>query len=121
MSLLDMTGANAGMDPVEVFIIRGSTGNAFFKNGRFTKDSGNKDKKNVTLQALNPDEIKYITGGQRISDTRKFYLNDGTVISPENGDKIEIDGDLWSVVIADNRPWHNYCKAIIVKNDTKKG
>lgn len=121
MNILDMMSANSGMNPVEVYIIRGSSNGSGLKNGRFIKGDSVKEPKNVTLQAATPKEIQFASGGQRISDVRKIYINDGTEMHPGNGDKVEINGELWSVISADNRPWHNYCKAIIVKEDTRKG
>lgn len=121
MSILDMMGVNSGMDDVEIVIIRGGSNGAGFINGRYYPgDASGREEKSVTLQSVNPNEINFITGGQRISDVRKFYLNDGTELHAENGDKVEINGTIWTVESADNRPWHNYCKAIIVKHDPKK-
>lgn len=120
MNILNMMSANAGMDAVEIVILKGGS-EAEFVNGRYKKgDGGTREPKRVTLQAANPKEIEFISGGQRISDVRKFYLNDGTTLSPKDGDKVEIFGEIWTVVAADNRPWHNYCKAMIVKEDSRK-
>ncbi|CAL9984780.1 hypothetical protein VPHD81_0050 [Vibrio phage D81] len=120
MNMLNMMAANAGMDAVEITIVRGSS-EAKFVNGRYVKEERFiKEKKRVTLQAANPKEIEFISGGQRISDVRKFYINDGTTLNPKDGDKVEIFGELWTIVAVDNRPWHNYCKAMIVKEDSRK-
>ena len=55
------------------------------------------------------------------SDLRVVYLNDGTMLYPDGDGKFSqllrfSDGQAvrdWRVREADNRPWHNYCKAVV--------
>lgn len=57
------------------------------------------------------------------SDSRVVYINDGTTLNPsDDGTYAQIlrfsDGSQvrdWKVVEVDNRPWRNYCKAIVTR------
>lgn len=120
MSMLDMMDVNEGMDDQVVEIIRGSqTGQ--FKNGRYIPTGdGDIKKTTATRQAATPKEIQFATGGQTTESMDKLYFNDGTTLNPSDNDKIRMDGAIWTVVSADNRPSKNYCKAIVVKEDVRK-
>lgn len=119
MNILNMMGANVGMNPVNITIIRKSGGGEII-NGRYHPGPETEEPKTVTLQPLNNKEMQHVSGIQRISDVRKFYLNDGSEVHAENGDKVRFNGEIWSVVESDVRPWHNYCKAIITREDPRK-
>lgn len=78
----------------------------------------------VTIQAVSKRDVELLeaTGGTaETSDLRRVYLNDGTMLSP--GDDVrgpdvlvfaDTDGEReWRVRSVDNRPWRNYCKAVV--------
>jgi hypothetical protein len=80
---------------------------------------------NVVVQSASlktADMLASALGGVRIpNDLRVVYLNDGTQIYPaDDGKEADLlmfsDGitsQEWKVLQSDNRPWHNYCKAIV--------
>lgn len=74
----------------------------------------------VTLQPLTDKEIDSLSkGGERIVDGRKIYINDGDLYSISPSDTwtfTGIDG-IFKTVKLDNRPWRNYCKAIVSRKD----
>lgn len=57
------------------------------------------------------------------SDARVVYINDGTMLYPDDDGTFSqllrfSDGRVvreWRVAEVDNRPWRNYCKAIVVR------
>lgn len=74
----------------------------------------------VTLQAVSPRELQSITsGGERVVDARRVYINDGDLTELDNGDKWEFDtvDGVFKVLKLDNRPWRNYCKLIVSRID----
>lgn len=58
-------------------------------------------------------------------DLRNVYVNDGTELFPADtgreSDYLEFTDGIqvrrWRVLTADNRPWHNYCHAIVERTD----
>lgn len=59
-------------------------------------------------------------------DARVIYINDGsTYLYPEDSgrpaDRVDFSDGLsfhrWRVMESDNRPWHNYCRAIVERTD----
>jgi hypothetical protein len=72
----------------------------------------------VTIQPASDREIDTIErGGERIVDARRVYVNDGVLASIRQADIWEFDGQLWKCHKLDNRPWRNYCKAIVSRID----
>ena len=77
----------------------------------------------VNLQPLTEKELINIgAGGERIQDFRKFYVNKGDLYSLTPQDEWEfitpdLDGIRFTVYMLDNRPWRNYCKCVVAKND----
>lgn len=78
----------------------------------------------VTIQQASMRTAQYLaeTGGTvKASDLRVVYLNDGTMLYPDEAGQFAqqlkfSDGTqerTWRVREADNRPWRNYCKAIV--------
>ena len=74
----------------------------------------------VTIQPLNDKEIRSLgIGLERITDTRKIYVNDGDLfdITPENTWSFEGIEGVFKCIALDNRPWRNYCKIIVSRQD----
>lgn len=78
----------------------------------------------VNIQPVDNKTAEFFQGqGGTVNptDMRKLYINDGTMIYPDdNGQHAQIlkfsDGlavRQWRVRQADNRPWRNYCKVIV--------
>ena len=77
----------------------------------------------INLQPLSDKELTNLgAGGERIQDFRKFYVNDGDLYSLTPQDEWEFDtpdlaGVRFTVYMLDNRPWRNYCKCVVARND----
>lgn len=79
----------------------------------------------VNVQPLNQKDINFLTlGGQRVQDTKKIYINDGTMASITPAGKwtfVDVTGDAvdgtYKCVSLDNRPSRNYCKFYAVRLD----
>lgn len=77
----------------------------------------------VNLQPLTEKELVNLgAGGERIQDFRKFYVNDGDLFSITPQDEWEFNtpdllGIRFTVYMLDNRPWRNYCKCVVARND----
>ncbi len=84
-------------------------------------ESGSPHK--VNLQPLSDKEIANLgEGAERIQDFRKIYVNDGDLYSLTPQDEWEFDapdlaGIRFTVYAMDNRPWRNYCKCVVHRND----
>lgn len=74
----------------------------------------------VNIQPATDREIDAIEkGGERIIDARRVYVNDGIDASIKESDIWEFDGQRWKCHKLDNRPWRNYCKAIVSRFDNQ--
>jgi hypothetical protein len=74
----------------------------------------------VTIQPASDREIESIErGGERIVDARRIYVNDGVLASISPADIWNFDGQRWKCHKLDNRPWRNYCKAIVSRIDNQ--
>ncbi len=74
----------------------------------------------LNIQPLNDRDINFLaSGGERIQDTRKVYVNEA-VDSISETDKWTFDGidGTFKATSIDNRPWRNYCKFYAVRLDT---
>jgi len=77
----------------------------------------------VNVQPLTQREISNLkTGGRRISDYRKIYVNDGVLAEISEADDWMFDAnrrgaERYETVSMDNRPWRNYCKIVVVLRD----
>lgn len=78
----------------------------------------------VTIQSASMRTAEFMMqngGTANPSDLRVVYINDGTMMYPDDdgtfAQTLEFsDGQAvrtWRVREADNRPWRNYCKAIV--------
>jgi len=104
--------------------IRYSQSGARDNMGKWVKGAECKDdKRAVNLQPLSDKELVNLgAGGERIQDFRKIYINDGDLYSITPQDEWEFDtpdleGVRFSTYMLDNRPWRNYCKCVVVRND----
>ena len=116
--MLDMFGADLGFNDTKAVLFRIG---GEVKKGKFVKtEQIVNDDLNIVLQGAKASEIKFITGGERISDIKSVHINDGTMLEPELGDHLRIDGKVYKVVHSDNRPNRNYCRALIERIDPGK-
>lgn len=74
----------------------------------------------ANVQPLNNKDIDFLTlAGERIRDSRKVYINDGTMASISESDTWtfpNVDGTFKTYSL-DNRPWRNYCKFYAIRLD----
>lgn len=76
----------------------------------------------ANIQAATDREIEFLQiGAERIDDVRVVHRNDGLgiIISGPGklADLIGFDGSWWKSVNTDYRPWHNFCRATVVRLD----
>ena len=99
--------------------------------GGYTGDGGTwvkgpvtrSDLYGVNIQPVSPKEAEVLSeGGTRsATDMRSVIINDGTMLEPDDdgtfAQMLEFSDGLkvrkWRVVQADNRPWRNYCRAVV--------
>lgn len=118
---LDMLGA---VDDVfqSVGATRYAQGGDRDAKGRWVDGAESSSSHTVNIQPLSDREISNIQeGAERIQDFRKVYVNDGDLYSltPQDEwefDDISMDGR-YTVYMMDNRPWRNYCKLVVHRND----
>lgn len=79
----------------------------------------------INIQPAGPKAIEQLVqmgGTANPRDIREVWINDGvTYLQPEDtgrpADVLEFDDGIatrqWRVMKSDNRPWHNYCHAIV--------
>ena len=119
MSLLDMTGF---IDDTFKSVTATRTYNApgSYVAGIWQAGAESTADFDVSLQPLNHKDINFLNeGGERITDTRKVYVNK-SVSDLGNGDRwafAGVDG-VFKAVGIDNRPWRNYCRFYAVRLDT---
>lgn len=119
---LDMTGFVDDVIesvPATRFARSGSRGS----DGRWSEGPETATPRKVNLQPLGDKEIANLgKGGERVQDFRKIYINDGDLYSLTPQDEWEFDtpdlaGVRFTVSAFDNRPWRNYCKCVVHRND----
>lgn len=72
----------------------------------------------VNIQPASDREIDFLQkGGERITDVRRVYINDGDMESITMAGQWEFLGVQWKTVKTDNRWWNNYCKVLVVLID----
>lgn len=82
----------------------------------------------VNIQPADKKTIDFIIargGTADPKDLRNVYINDGTSLFPadtgRDSDYLEFTDGLsmrrWRVLTSDNRPWRNYCHAIVERTD----
>ncbi len=104
---------------------RASKSGGGYVDGKWVAGSETSTTHTVNIQPLNQKDINFLQlGGERVQDTRKVYVNDGTsavireadqfTFVDSNGDAIDGTFKAYSV---DNRPWRDYCKFYAVRLD----
>lgn len=76
----------------------------------------------ANIQPASDREIEFLQiGAERVNDVRVVHRNDGKGIVISEADKladlIGFDGSWWKSVNTDYRPWHNFCRATVVRLD----
>lgn len=72
----------------------------------------------VNIQQVSQQELDFLTqGGERVLDLRRIYINDGDIEIIDETGIWEFIGAKWKSVSIDNRPWRNYCKVIVSRED----
>lgn len=83
----------------------------------------------ANIQAASDREIEFLTnGGERINDIRIVHRNDGKGIEISTPEKLAdilifsvnpgVDDPIWwKAIQVDYRPWHNFCRAAVVRVD----
>jgi hypothetical protein len=100
--------------------LRTSKTGGYGADGRYVGASGTPSPHTVNIQPLTPKELQSLgIGAERINDVRKIYVNDGDLYSILPSDEWSFDGidGVFRTVDLDNRPWRNYCKAIVSRKD----
>lgn len=116
---LDMMGAiNNTFKSVDA--IRKSYNAGEYIDGIYQEGLESESSHTVNIQPLTDKEISFLSiGDERINDVRKIFVNDGDLYSIDPRDVWILDGinGIFSCISLDNRPWRNYCKVIISRND----
>jgi hypothetical protein len=87
-------------------------------NGIWVETKGAPEPYDVNIQPASDREIDFLArGGERITDVRRVYVNEGNMEAITNNGEWNFLGQRWKTVKCDNRYWHNYCKLIVVRID----
>ena len=117
MAGLDMTG-HIGPVFKSIPATRTSKSGGGYVDGIYVNGTPVTTSHTVTIQPASDREIEVIeSGGERITDARRIYVNDGIDASIKKSDTWTFDGQEWKCYKLDNRPWRNYCKAIVARFD----
>lgn len=72
----------------------------------------------VNIQQASLREIDFVrNAGERITDVRRVYINDGDMQAIDTTGTWNFLGQDWKTVSLDNRYWRDYCKVIVVRID----
>ncbi len=116
---LDMYGfVDDTFESVQAF--RTSKTGGYGVNGRYVGASDIPNPHTVNLQPVSTKDLQSLNiGAERINDVRKIYVNDGDLYSILPSDEWSLTGieGTFKTVSLDNRPWRNYCKAIVSRKD----
>ncbi|WP_432782434.1 hypothetical protein WJ803_01745 [Pseudomonas veronii] len=76
----------------------------------------------VNIQQASDREVDFIRqGGERITDVRRIYINQGEMQLIDQTGTWTFLGQQWKAVKVDNRHWRNYCKVIVMRIDDQSG
>lgn len=76
----------------------------------------------VNIQPASDREVDFIRqGGERITDARRIYINQGEMQLIDQTGTWTFLGQQWKAVKCDNRYWRNYCKVIVMRIDDQSG
>jgi maleate cis-trans isomerase len=72
----------------------------------------------ATVQPATDREIDFLSqGGERLTDVRKLYINEGNMQGIDNTGDWEILGQRFKTIKTDNRYWRDYCKVFVSRYD----
>lgn len=72
----------------------------------------------VNIQPASDREVDFIRqAGERITDVRRIYINQGEMQGIDQTGTWEFIGQQWKAAMCDNRYWRNYCKVVVVRID----
>lgn len=76
----------------------------------------------VNIQPASDREVDFLRqGGERITDARRIYINQGDMQLIDQTGTWAFLGQQWKAVKVDNRYWRNYCKVIVMRIDDQSG
>jgi hypothetical protein len=76
----------------------------------------------VNIQPASDREVDFLRqGGERITDVRRIYINQGEMQLIDQTGTWAFLGQQWKAVKVDNRYWRNYCKVIVMRIDDQSG
>lgn len=76
----------------------------------------------VNIQSASDREVDFLRqGGERITDARRIYINQGDMQLIDQTGTWTFLGQQWKAVKVDNRYWRNYCKVIVMRIDDQSG
>ena len=76
----------------------------------------------VNIQPASDREVDFLRqGGERITDARRIYINQGDMQLIDQTGTWTFLGQQWKAVKCDNRYWRNYCKVIVMRIDDQSG
>ncbi|MFL1558579.1 hypothetical protein [Pseudomonas sp. O11] len=76
----------------------------------------------VSIQPASDREVDFLRqGGERITDARRIYINQGDMQLIDQAGTWTFLGQQWKAVKVDNRYWRNYCKVIVMRIDDQSG
>ena len=100
---------------------RKASGGAYV-DGVYVPAPGTPEPYVVNIQPASDREIDFIRqAGERITDVRRVYINDGNMQLIDQTGTWEFLGQKWKTVGCDNRYWRNYCKVMVVRIDPQAG
>lgn len=74
----------------------------------------------VNIQPATDREIDFLSqGGERLTDVRRIYINDGNMQAIDNTGDWEFLGQRFKTIKSDNRYWNNYCKVFVSRYDVQ--
>ena len=90
-----------------------------YVDGIYQEGTGTRTPHSVNCQQATGREIETLEkGGERIVDGRVLHINDGIDASISPSDVWEFLGQTWKCYELDNRPWRNYCRAVVGRVDS---
>lgn len=118
--MIDMLGHVSGTF-TSIPATRRMTGGGWV-NGEWVEVVGDPQPYDINTQPASDREIDFLrNGGERITEARRVYINDGDMESVTNNGEWEFIGQRWKTVKCDNRYWNNYCKLIVMRIDDQGG
>jgi len=100
---------------------RTATGGAYV-DGIYVPNNGTPEPYVINTQPATDREIDFIRqGGERITEVRRIYINQGNMQLIDQTGLWSFLGQAWKAVAVDNRYWRNYCRVMVVRIDPQSG